>query len=491
MDVETTMLKGGERPRTKFWGFYDGKQYRDFKTTKDFLKYLRKAAPCTILHHSNFDVIQLLMDGADLQILKSHNGRLIKCLLYDHILTNSYSCFPVSLASIFKAFGYEKTGLGQLRKRNYDDCVKGLECFLKLDQQFRDLVGVSPLVRGTIASTGFNAAEKVAGQMPKDLRFLQAYRGGRVEVFDTRKTRVSKFDINSSYPASILLCPPQSYLLHISVKTKDWFCPFFDASCDELLLFPNGEFKTWVYQDTLEKYILPNCKKTTIKVLSKTKIDFLWLNELKPLVQKAYELKQAKSSTGGLRTVCKFLLNSLYGRIGLRGESEQASVTNYPIDGDDVLCEYLGKNRWLTFKKIERESRSNFPFAAYITDNARGRLYEGFVTNNALYGDTDSIFTKNGSKTFRGQTGDGCGDWKPEGRDTLRAINIKDYEFGDEIVRKGGTDFVAWTLKKFAAGRTAESVHRTRRGGLRKRLVLPNGLTVPLTVGKHIKQPWH
>lgn len=474
------MLKHGERPKTKFWGFYDGEKYRRFNQSKDLLKYLRQCEPLNLLHHANFDVIQLLIDGAKVQILKSHNGRLIKCKLYEHILTNTFSCFPISLGSIFKAFGYQKTDLGKLAKRNYDDCVLGLDCFLKMDSIFESLIGVSPLVKGTIAATGFGAAEICAGKMPKDLRFLESYRGGRVEVFNTNEMSCGKFDINSSYPTSILQCPTTDRLMRLRVKTKDWFCPFFKADESEMLLFPNGEFETWIYESNLEKYILPNCEKTSVKVLEKHPIDFEWLNNLKQLIEKLYELKQKE--TGGIRLVCKFGLNSLYGRIGLKGESERARVLDYPVDGDDITCSYIGKNRWIVFDKIERESRSNFPFASFITDNARARLYQSFVKNKAIYGDTDSVFTVLPKKSFNGIIGHKCGDWTFEKRAILKAQNIKDYMFDDEETRKGGSDSLTWSLKQFASGKNVQAVHRERRTGLRKRLVLPNGDTTPLTV---------
>jgi hypothetical protein len=355
-----------------------------------------------------------------------------------------------------------------------------LDCFLKMDSIFERLIGVSPLRKGTIAATGFGAAELQAGEMPKDLRFLEAYRGGRVEVFDTRETVCGKYDINSSYPTSILNAPESDYLLHCEVTTKDWFCPFFMADCTELLFFPNGKFETWIYQSNLEKYILPNAKKTTVKVLHKYKIDLTWLCDLHPLINNLYDLKQKE--TGGIRLVCKFGLNSLYGRIGLKGESERARVLNYPLDGDDLICNYLGKNRWLVFDKIQRESRSNFPMAAFITDNARARLYDAFTKNSALYGDTDSVFTRKSKHNFTGSIGDGVGQWTFEKRKMFHGINVKDYTFDGEETRKGGTTSKTWTLKQFASGKNVVEIIRQRRTGLRKRLVLPSGETVPLAV---------
>lgn len=481
IDVETTMIKDGEVPKTKFWGFYDGKTYRKFNTTKQLVKHLEKATPLTILHHTNFDVIQLLVDGADINILKSHNNRLIKCSLGEHILLNSYSCFPISLGAVFAAFGYKKTDLGKLEKRNYDDCVLGLECFLKLDSIFEELSGVSVLQKGTLASTGFASAEKIAGKMPKDLRFLDSYRGGRVEVFDTRPSLAGKYDICSSYPESFIESPKSAKLLLVKVTTSDFYAPLFDRNNIEMLHFPNGTFTSYVYSDVLDKYISPNSPGTKIKVLRSTKIDLEWITRLKGFVHTIYEKKQ--NSTGGIRLVCKLLLNSLYGRIGLKGESERARVLNYRPDGDDITVYYLGRKRWIAFDKILRPSRSNFPFAAYITDNARGRLFQGFTKNHALYGDTDSIFSKVSKQNFTEPIGDAIGQWDFGGRKVFQASNVKDYTFGEDEVRKGGSDFVTWTLKKFAQKKSAESVHRTRQTSLRKRIVLADGSTRPHIIG--------
>jgi len=459
------------------------------------------------------------VDGArDIKILKSHNGRLIKCALQNHYLLNSFSCFPVALKKIFAAFGFEKTDLSQLAKRNYEDCVNGLKCFLELDALFQTLVSVSPLRRGTIAATGFGAAEKFAGRMPKDLRFLPAYRGGRVEVFDTRQANCAFYDIHSSYPQSFIDAQETETLLHVRVKTRDWHCPLFDASNNEMLLFPNGTFDSWVYQSTWEKYIEPYAEKTSIKVLKKSKIDFRWLCELKELVRKIYDKKAA--SDGAVELCCKLLLNSLYGRIGLRGESERVRILDYRPDGDDITIYFLGRKRWLAFDKIERESRSNFPYAAFITDNGRGRLFQSFKRNSPLYGDTDANATRIKLSGFAETIGNGLGEWGtffyylcntcgeyfvpwgecPKGHalkrngqknytktnrqvvEPFRAVNVKDYTWGGKEVRKGGSEKTIWTMKKFAAGESATHVVRTRKTGLRKRLVMPNGETMPLTV---------
>jgi hypothetical protein len=479
IDVETTEIKDGEIPKTLFWGYADEKGYKKFKTSAQLAKFIKTETPKVLLHHANFDIIQLLVDGTEeIYPLKSHNNRLITCKWGEHITLNSYSVFPVSLKSIFAAFGFKKTGLDELEKRNYEDCVNGLECFLRLNDLVKHLCYIEPLKKHTVAATGFAAAELVAGKMPKNLGHLEAYRGGRVEVYDTRTFEASKYDIGSSYPRSILECPEESELWEVECKTKDWFCPLFNADETDRLLFPNGTFRSYVYEHNWINYLNVNAEQTKIKILKRIKVDLSWVCKLKELIQTIYDRKEV--SDGGIKLACKFLLNSMYGRIGLKGESERCRIMQYEPDGDNITSYPLGKNRFIVFDTVQREPRSNFTFAAWITDNARARLYDGFVRNTALYGDTDSLFTT--ATEFDGDLGNECGQWKAEGRKTFTALNVKDYKYGGDEVRKGGSRNVSWTIKKFSRGDTAKEVIRERKTGLMKRIVLPDGRTEPLKI---------
>lgn len=508
LDVETTMIKSGEYPRTLFWGYADENGYKRFESTKKLLTFLKyETEELTLLHHSNFDVLQLLLDGANVQILRSHNTRLIRCKIFKHILLNSYSCFPIPLAKVFECYGYKKTPLqcpshehneegiydcpdcqSLLAKRNYEDCVNGLTCFLKLDETFTKLVEVSPLQRGTIAGTSFTAAQNCAGaKLPEDTRYLEAYRGGRVEVYNTNKTTADKYDINSSYPFSILDTPRSDTILLVRVSTKDNFCPLYDVCVDDCLLFPNGHFLSYTFESNLERYLKPHWSKTTIKVIKKEKIDFSWLCSLRPLIEKLYRLKNKSKLNGeqAIETACKLLLNSMYGRIGLKGESERARFMDYRPDGDEVTTYKLNK-KFLVFDTIHREVKSNYPFAAYITDNARARLYRAFVGSKAYYGDTDSVMTPTGKPYFDAneKQGNDCGEWKHEGRDTFKANNVKDYFWGDEEVRKGGSGFTQWTLKTLASGKKPVAIERERISELKKRITTFSGETLPVVVDR-------
>lgn len=485
IDVETTELEPGCIPETKFWGYADTNGYERFERTKDLAKFLKRKDESVLLHHSNFDPTQLLVDKErGLRVINSHNGRLIRCSYEGHLLQNTMSVFPIALVKIFKAFGYSKTSLKNLAKRNYEDCVNGLDCFLKLDALFFKLVGVSPLETGTVAGTTFRAAEKRAGKMPKDLRFLSAYRGGRFEVFSLQEKHAYKYDIHSSYPRSFLEAQETEELWHVKVVTKDWHGPLFDASMTDMLGFPNGRFSSWVFKSNWERYLEPYVEQTSLKILSRHKLKFKWIVALKELVQTIYALKR-DTKDEGIRLCCKFLLNAFYGRIGLKPESERVRIMEYEPDGDGVTSFRLGRKLWLVFDAVEREVRSNYGFAAFITDNARARLYRGFKRNLPMYGATDSIFSVLGRSEFNEPQGNQCGDWAFEGFKRFRALNVGDYEWGDEVVVKGGrpgSEFLTWTMKTFAEGQGVVATTRERRTDLRKRIVLPDGGTMPLIV---------
>jgi hypothetical protein len=279
-----------------------------------------------------------------------------------------------------------------------------------------------------------------------------------------------------------LEAPESDELLRVKVQTKDWYCPFFQADREDMLIFPNGKFESWVYRSNFEKYIEPHAKKTSVRVLEKHKINLEWLTMLQDLINKIYRLKQTTRNEAE-KLCAKFLLNAFYGRIGLKGESERVRILNYEIDGEDISSYPLKNGKFMVFDNVQMEPRSNYSFAAFITDNARSRLYRGLARNHPLYGDTDSIITRIGQSRFTEPVSQDCGDWGYEGREKFQARNVKDYTWGKEEKLKGGTGYISFTLKDFAKGKGVVEQTRTRQTELQKRVLLSNGETSPLVVG--------
>lgn len=504
LDYETTLLRDGERPRTRFIGVAISAGYFRFSNTRKLLRWL-KAWPVklTLLHHTNYEILCLLCDGAKVNIQRSHKGRVHKSSLLQHTLLNSYSIFPVPLRDILKAYGFDKVGLSRLSERNYSDCVHGRTSIIGLANEFEKLTGVNPITCGTIAGTGLRACELVAGKMPMDARFQWVYRGGKTEAYQFGDCGMApKWDINSSYPRSILECPSYATLCEAWVDVKDQYAPFACTQYNKGLIFANGVFKTWFYEENFNQYIEPYVEKLKLRIVKRYKIDLSWLVALKPLFQRMYNLK--RENTGAIKEVAKLFLNSAYGRMVLKGEHESVIISDRIAVGDTIRFFPIRGQRFISFKSMFRPQRSNYPFGAWITDNARARLFPACKLNNALYTDTDSVFTN--STTFLGVVGNGCGEWKQEkvkerdnGKQGDKRIvlnpewagktiaplivrGLKDYEWGGEIAYKGGTGHYLWTLKQFAAGGKVQKIVKQRGALAAKRLILADGKTEPLII---------
>lgn len=482
MDVETTDFVDGEWPKTLFWGFADKHGYKRFETTGQFIKFLlHDCEPRTIFFHTNFDVLVLINDGFyNMQFVKSHNGKLIAIRLGEHVLANSYAVFVSKLEDILTAFGYEKKPLHEIELRNYGDTVEARQCFINLDNLFNREFGVSPFDYLTIAATAFAAAEQQAGDLPKDLRFIEAYRGGRVDLFDTRETLCDKWDINSSYTQSFCEAPRLGNLLKVRVKSKDYYGPLFNADISERLQFPRGTFTSWVYEDVFDTYI--GSSICNITILERTSIDLSWLRRVAPLGRKAFARKAEAKEKGdkGLEIICKYFLNAMYGRTGQRGISERCRILPYMTMKPGSTIIQMDWTAYLTFETLQTKPRANYAIASYITDNARGRIYSAICRTSAIYADTDCIVCPAGSRPDN--IGSNLGEFKSEGTKMFKGNNLKHYKWGDAITCKGGMGKNQWTLRQVATGQPIKFVKKEHSLNLLKRELNEDGTTNPLEV---------
>jgi hypothetical protein len=206
------------------------------------------------------------------------------------------------------------------------------------------------------------------------------------------------------------------------------------------------------------------------------------------MIEGGYRERMDADARGDKATkyVVKIALNSIYGRLGLKEEREIAVFTETVAPGDDVSFLPLPRGSYklpaggfLSFKRVASSPKANYLFAAAITCNARGRLYDALAKTNPLYCDTDSCFVPAGSP-FPLPQGTWLGEWKPEGTGRLVTTGAKDYTFGDKVKLKGGTGRIQWTMKRALAGKPAKMVTKTRRSTYDKRDVLPSGKTLPL-----------
>lgn len=521
LDVETTMLKAGEIPRTLFWGlFVEGEHYRRFETSAELWRYLESRKDKLLLYiHHDFDAVQALVDGCPLTVRDVRGGRILRAIgPGHHEWRNSHALFPASLASLLAETGRSKAGLDDLDARNVNDTVDALAAFRDLSSAYERTWGVYPLARNYLTASGvaFASAQNHAGKLPQDLSRREAYRGGRVEALRVGYCgEADCFDINSSYPAAFLDVPERDQLLHVRVAVDtDGPSPLWLYGDDDgKLLFPAGRFETWVWASNYERYIRPHGRVREMKLLEAPyHVDFRWIKDVAGLVSDVYQVRADAKKRGdnAQAYACKLGLNSIYGRLGLKDEREIA-VTKDTVAGDDDVTFYpLPDGRFLSFVKVPAKPAANYPFAGAITDNARARLYDAMerAGGEVFYCDTDSVFLQAGAD-FPVSQGGALGLWKPEGRAHLSVTSAKDYAFGPKgaaeldkrdgkylwvdaagtVIReklphekwalKGGKSHYEWTLKRALGGKKVAVVEKHRQTAYDKREVMPNGSTLP------------
>lgn len=240
-----------------------------------------------------------------------------------------------------------------------------------------------------------------------------SYTGGRVEVFQYGEHKnISVYDVNSIYP---------SVMTRIKVPISDkgyWtndyqknIVGFYEIDFEQKntdilpLLMENGK---GVYngQGIYSSYELEHFKKIGGTFSVKKGYCFLDSDFLfSDLIKKLYALRQANKGKP-LDTVCKLLMNSLYGKFAEKEEKSKLLVGNY----DDVL-NYLSdsKNNYgveIISEKLGLFSVSesaivphhHVAISACITSASRVLLYKYLslaCKKDIVYCDTDSIHTKN------------------------------------------------------------------------------------------------
>jgi hypothetical protein len=517
LDVETTPIRGNERPTNLFWGLaIDGEDYRHFSSTDECNLYLaQREDSLTIYYHHDYEICQWLSDGVPIDIGFVRGGRVLSATSHDgkHEWRNSYAIFPSSLKEILESAGFAKPKLNcakhedvihaapkckkclaALFERNHADTVDALVAFQRLADILRDVTGMDVFSHLTIAGFAFKFAESVAGRLPEEFRFHNSYKGGRTEAFTLGDCGVVDcFDINSSYPFSFIDAPKRDLLVRATVTVKDERkapgTPFWNKWNDKLM-FPVGQFETWFYSSNYERYADRHKVVSDIQIHESVDVNLSWVCNVAPAVNALFARRaQAKKAGDNATAYCiKILLNAMYGRLGLKVDREIASVSPTVPNGSDVTYYRLPGGKYLSFSRQFVSAKANYPFAAFITDNARFRLFDGMAssTKRVHYCDTDSIYcAKGGGKHLN--LGNGLGEWKHEATGKLYIHDCKDYEFVDsagdgevEIKRKGGSSSKEWTIRRVLSGQTVHEVEKQRRSHYSKRIVHDNGTTSPL-----------
>jgi len=254
--------------------------------------------------------------------------------------------------------------------------------------------------------------------------FREGYFGGRVEVFNFNQfSSVNYYDINSSYPSSMLNKFPllNSFerkpdilkegitFCKISIPDKYYYPPLPFRN-DTKLLFPVGNWSGYYYNNELRDMIdlFPNANVKILSGWHYRKSDYIFKN----YVLEMYDRRQ-KAKTELEKFIFKTLLTSLYGKFASRN-----FLTIYKA----------GQKKIINSIPLS----SNVIWSAYITAYSRGILNRLLLKSNSVYCDTDSsISVKKFSVT------DKIGGIGLKGiYKNFKANNSKDYQYTEGLIFK-------------------------------------------------------
>ena len=333
----------------------------------------------------------------------------------------------------------------------YNDCKCLFEVLVKFNnlvfKEFKINVHESltlPSLAMKIFKTHFmpnNKIFKIVGRVEYDIR--EAYTGGAVDVFiphnkanrdfnNPARTKLYYYDANSLYPTIMAKFPVpvgkpivfEGNILEVDPDAYGFF--YCRIESPEFLEHPIlqrriktsegtrtiaglGIWAGWIYSDEYHLAIKMGYK---IQIIRGYKFEKGYV--FKEYIEKMYNLRLKYSKDTPMNLIAKLLMNSLYGKFGMRSEFNKVDI----IQNDrQLLNDYLDEHKFtiqdsyevgghliLIRKNVSRflsgdESYScygpdvNVAIAAAIT--AGGRVYMSFAKNNSnfnlYYSDTDSI----------------------------------------------------------------------------------------------------
>lgn len=253
-------------------------------------------------------------------------------------------------------------------------------------------------------------------------RFVRkAYFGGRTEIFkpvfikkDYGNKNLSCYDINSLYPSVMLYDMPTNSLgftfdydpdamgfYEAEVEVPKMYIPplgtVFEVNKTEKFIFPTGKFKG-VFSTIELEYA-----KTQGVIVHSTGRGLLFKNGgpiFKEYIETLYKMRlEAKKKNDGVTDILtKLLMNSTYGRFGLRTRDREQIVEDTGEEGQKPFLEIMRNDKYssrISKVKSNLNSFNNVAVAAWVTSLARITMHKQYVKcgKNIWYTDTDSLFT--------------------------------------------------------------------------------------------------
>jgi hypothetical protein len=348
------------------------------------------------------------------------------------LFLDSFKLIPLALDTAAKTFGFEGKVSHDLSLPEDDpawfeylkgDCVQ----LYKVLEKFHDLVENHLL--GEVGMTAPSTAVKILRRrylkspIPRNEEthdFVRAgYFGGRVEVFRETGDSLRYYDINSSYPAGMLETmpggtavwfhdtPPDRYLekhigfCDVDVIVPDMHIPPLPVKQDApgsvargKLIFPTGKLRgTWEWSE-LQMALEYGCRIERFR-------SSCWFDPIPLFGEFVRELYQYRDKSrpdfnAALAAVAKLMLNSTYGKFGMKTLRQKIYHRDDPNLPDNAAPANGELDCPVWYSEEHADACYVMPqVSARVTSLSRQRLYRGMMqSKEALcYVDTDSLLT--------------------------------------------------------------------------------------------------
>lgn len=479
----STLRLAGKFPVPFLWGWYDGKSYKSFPTTAQFVEFISEREEILYAHNGGkFDWHFLLPDLNVYDEITIINGRIARARIGKCELRDSFNLIPEALSKYKKdEIDYSIMAEGE---RDKPENAAAIRAYLR-----SDCVYLYELVSTFISEYGLNltlasSAMKVwrgmsAGGIPKTTKqfyefFSPYYFGGRVQCFEKGviNDNFAVYDINSAYPFAMLHEHPYSGtyrhregfiadadFYHIRARSLGAF-----AYRSPGLSFPSdGDIREfyatkWELEAAEETRTLESCD-----ILESIKFESY--TNFAEYIDHFYELRlQAKAAKDkGRDLIYKRMMNALYGKWAANPEnySEYRIAEFRDVPGFAALGWSFGGELgpWALAEaplRQERQRYYNVATGASITGFVRAMLWRAICSSKGvMYCDTDSLAVR--APGTQVKIGAKLGEWKHEG-DFIRAgiggkkLYIFEQANGETKAASKGVRLVSADLWKIARG---------------------------------------
>ena len=460
-DIETVLVNNVHKPIALGYTNLDGSvsnleiiPFENFLYGDKFLEVLEqfvdKASNSVVYFHnlSSFDGFLLL--NSLYKILPPHkinfierNNKIYRIELETIVIKDSYLLFPnslkklTSLTNLFYQkwnFNYSTITKIWLKKPFYvkmilkNDVLCLHESFIKLSGLLLSVFSFNTIPFLTLPSLTLNMYLINFYKQPvifknnyvQDSFFRNSYFGGLTELYKPLLKNGFHYDVNSLYPTVMNLDMPVGISEYFKKPQLNEFFSFFGIAEVEIItphnlyipLLPKhsivdgivtglGNWKAVYFSEELKAAVSLGYRVKILKSFRfrRGKIFYDFVNEIYS-VRSLFVLKKHP-----LNKISKYLLNSLYGRFGMKLVKHSKSIVNFNelhfLKNNFLIkdLKFMNFGNLLVNKeKINIESSSAYNVAVHIAASVTSysRIfiyrYKTIPHNSCVYSDTDSVF---------------------------------------------------------------------------------------------------